>query len=222
MNYQDNSYALSQPSVLETNKVLRNTYILLSLSLFFSAGTGYIAMMTEAQPMGFWFFIIGAMGLMFFTQAFSKSFVGLIGMFLFAGFIGYHLGPIINMLLKSVNGAKIVSLSMGGTGAIFLVLSSYALITRKSFSYLKSFIFTGFTVAFLAMIGAYVFDLEALEIVISGSFLLISSAYILYQTSEVINGKETNYIIAAIGLYISIYNIFVSLLHLLSVLSGDD
>jgi modulator of FtsH protease len=120
------------------------------------------------------------------------------------------------------NGIQLVTTALGGTGVIFFALSAYVLTTKKDFSYLGGFLFVGMMVAFLAMIAGIFFQIPALQLVISAAFVLISSGLILFQTSEIIHGGETNYITATVGLYVSIYNLFVSLLNLLSAFSGRE
>jgi modulator of FtsH protease len=136
--------------------------------------------------------------------------------------MGYTLGPIINLYLGLPNGSQIVMTAMGGTGAIFLGLSGYALVTRKDFSFMSGFLMVGILVAFLAGIGAAVFNIPTLSLAVSAMFVLLMSGLILYQTSEIIHGGETNYILATVTLFVSIYNLFLSLLQLLGIFSGDD
>jgi modulator of FtsH protease len=137
--------------------------------------------------------------------------------------MGLTLGPIINMYLQAFsNGAELVALAMGGTGAIFIGLSTYALTTKKDFSFMGGFLMVGILAAFLAGIGAAIFSIPALSLAVSGVFIMLMSGLILYQTSEIIHGGETNYIMATITLYISIYNLFMSLLHILGAVAGDD
>lgn len=209
-------------SVLATNKVLRNTYILLSLTLLFSALTAGYAMATNAHP-SFLIMIVGTYGLLFLTQATRNSVWGLVSMFGFTGFMGYTLGPLLNMILHTyANGSEIIMTSFGATGVIFFALSGYAMTSRKDFSYLGGFLFVGVMVAFLAMLANIFLKLPGLQLAISAAFVLISSGMILFQTSLIINGGERNYIMAAISLYVAIYNLFVSLLQLLSALSGRE
>jgi len=133
------------------------------------------------------------------------------------------LGPIINLYVHTfANGTELVMTALGGTGAIFVGLSAYALSTRKDFSFMGGFVMVGILVAFLAGIGALIFNLPALSLAVSGMFVLLMSGFILYQTSAMIHGGETNYIMATVGLYVSIYNLFLSLLHLLAAFSGRD
>lgn len=212
-----------QESVLSTNKVLRNTYLLLGMTFMFSALMAWIAMAINARPMNPLLMIVGVYGLMFLTQALRNSPLGLVSVFAFTGFLGYTLGPILNFYLVSFsNGAQLVGTALGATGLIFFALSGYALTTRKDFSYLGGFLFVGVMVALLGMISLIFFNIPAISLAISALFVLISSGLILWQTSAIIHGGETNYISATVGLFVSIYNLFISLLNLLSAFSGRD
>jgi len=212
-----------QESVLATNKVLRNTYLLLSVTFIFSAFTAFLSIASGARSLNPLLFIVGAYGLIFLTQALRNSVWGLVSVFAFTGFMGYTLGPIINIYLTHfANGGQIVATALGGTGVIFFALSGYALTTRKDFSYLSGFLFVAMMVAFLAMIAGIFFQITALQLIISAAFMLISSGLILFQTSEIIHGGETNYISATVSLFVSIYNLFISLLNILGAFSGRD
>jgi len=210
-------------NTLVINRVLRNTYMLLSMTLIFSACTAGLAMMFNMPALGPIVTIVGYFALLFLTTKFSNSALGLVFIFALTGFMGLTLGPIINMYLTAFsNGSELVMTALGGTGVIFIGLSAYALTTRKDFSFLGGFLMVGILVAFLAGIGAMVFSIPALSLAVSAMFILLMSAMILYQTSEIIHGGETNYILATISLYVSIYNLFLSLLQLLGVFGGDD
>lgn len=222
---QNHVSVLSQrnESVLATNKVLRNTYLLLSMTFMFSAFTAYFAYAIGARPMNPLLMIGGMFGLMFLTQALRNSPLGLISVFAFTGFMGYTLGPVLSLYMNTFsNGGQLVSTALGGTGIIFFALSAYALTTKKDFSFLGGFLFVAVMVAFLGMIAGIFFQMPMLQLIISAAFVLISSGLILFQTSEIIHGGETNYISATVSLYVSIYNLFVSLLNLLGAFSGRD
>lgn len=213
----------SETQVLATNKVLKNTYALLALTLLFSGLTAGIAMMTNMPPMNPIITLVGYFGLLFLTAKFSNSGLGLVLVFALTGFMGLTLGPIINMYLTMVsNGSQLVMTALSGTGLIFLGLSGYALTSKKDFSFLGGFLMVGILVAFLAGIGAMFFSMPGLSLAVSAMFILLMSGMILYQTSEIIHGGETNYILATVTLYVSIYNLFLSLLHILGAMSGDD
>jgi modulator of FtsH protease len=215
--------ARSEVSVLATNKVIRNTYILLAMTLLFSALTAGLSMAFNLPHPGLLVTLIGYFGLLFLTTKLRNSVWGLVSIFALTGFMGLTLGPIINLYLtKFTNGAELVMMAMGGTGLIFLGLSGYALSTRKDFSFLGGFLMVGILVGFLAGLGAVFFQLPGLALAVSSMFVLLMAGLILYQTSELIHGGETNYIMATITLYVSIYNLFTSLLHLLGVFGGDE
>ena len=216
---------ISRPesSILATNKVLRNTYLLLSMTLLFSAATAGLAMTLNLAPFGMLSTFIGFYGLIFLTTKYSNSALGLLFVFALTGFMGLTLGPILSFYLHAfANGHELVIMALGGTGAIFLGLSAYALTSRKDFSYLGGFLMVGVLVAFLAGIGAIVFAIPALSLAVSAMFILLMSGMILLQTSQIINGGERNYILATISLYVSIYNLFLSLLQILGVFNGRD
>jgi modulator of FtsH protease len=164
----------------------------------------------------------GTYGLLFLTHMLANSAWGLAAVFAFTGFIGYTTGPIIGMFMGSAVGSQIVMQALGGTAIIFFALSGYALVSRKDFSFMSGFLFAGSIVLIVAMLAGVFLKLPALNLAISAGFMLFSSAVILYQTSEIIHGGERNYIRATVTLYVSIYNIFMSLLNLLSAFSGDD
>lgn len=210
-------------SVLATNKVLRNTYLLLAMTFIFSAFTAYLSVAAGVHYVNPLVFIVGAYGLMFLTNALRNSPLGLVSVFAFTGFMGYVLGPVLNFCLSHFsNGPQLIAMAFGGTGIIFFALSAYALTTRKDFNYLAGFLFVAMMVVLLAMIAGIFFQIPALQLMISAAFVLISSGLILFQTSEIIHGGETNYISATVSLYVSIYNLFISLLNLLSAFSGRE
>jgi modulator of FtsH protease len=204
------------------NKVLRNTYMLLSMTLLFSGLTAGISMAFNLPHPGILLTLGGYFGLLFLTTKFRDSAIGLACVFALTGFMGYTLGPIINAYLSMSNGPQLVMTAMGATGAIFLGLSGYALISRKDFSYMGSFLMIGILVAFLAGLGAVFFEIPALSLAVSAMFVLLMSGLILYQTSDILNGGETNYIMATVTLYVSIFNLFTSLLHLLGFMNGEE
>ena len=212
----------SESQILATNKVLRNTYALLSMTLLFSAVTAGIAMVMNLPPFNPILTLVGYFGLLFATTKFRNSSLGLLFVFMLTGFMGLTLGPILNFYLATANGSQLVMTALGGTGVIFLALSGYALTSRKDFSFMGGFLMVGILVAFLGGIGAMIFSIPMLSLAVSGMFVLLMSGLILYQTSEIIHGGETNYIMATVTLYISIYNLVLRLLHLLTAFAGDD
>lgn len=224
MNRNDVSIlSRSSESALATNKVLRNTYLLLGMTFLFSAFTAYLGFATHARPMNPLLMIVGIYGLMFLTSALRNSAWGLLSVFAFTGFMGYTLGPILSFYIANFsNGPQLIATALGGTGLIFFALSGYVLTTRKDFSYLGGFLFVAVMVGMLAMIGTIFFQIPGLYLGISALFMLISSGLILFQTSEIIHGGETNYISATVSLFVSIYNLFISLLNLLGAFSNRD
>jgi len=218
---QSISTARSETQILATNKVLKNTYALLAMTLLFSAVTAGISMTMNIPHFGL-LTLVGYFALLFLTTKFRDSSLGLVFIFMLTGFMGLTLGPILNAYMATANGSQLVMTALGGTGAIFLALSGYVLTSRKDFSFMGGFLMVGILVAFLAGLGAYFFAMPALSLAVSGMFILLMSGMILYQTSEIIHGGETNYIMATVSLYISIYNLFLSLLHILGAFGGDD
>jgi modulator of FtsH protease len=210
-----------QTSILATNKVIRNTYILLSMTLLFSAATAGISMKLDLPHPGFIITLVGYFGLLFLTTKFRDSSLGILFVFALTGFMGFTLGPILNMYLGLPNGTELVMNALGATAITFVGLSFYALSSRKDFSFLGGFIMVGVIVAFLAGIGAYFLEMQGLSLIVSAMFVILMSAMILWQTSQIINGGETNYIMATVTLYVAIYNLFTSLLHLMGVLNDD-
>ncbi|ROQ20242.1 MULTISPECIES: Bax inhibitor-1/YccA family protein [Marinimicrobium] len=208
-------------SSIEVNKVLRNTYMLLALTLAFSAVTAGIAMaINMSHGMGLIMSVIAIVLVWFVLPKTANSSAGLGVVFAFTGLIGASLGPIVNHYLAMSNGGSIVLQALGGTAVIFLGLSGYTLTTRKDFSFLRGFVAVGLMVmiaCMLLLIGAslFGFDVSALSLAFSAGIVLLMSALILFQTSAIIHGGETNYIMATTSLYLSIINLFTSLLHLL-------
>ncbi|NOY66127.1 MAG: Bax inhibitor-1/YccA family protein [Gammaproteobacteria bacterium] len=217
-----NTSTLEQVSVSSTNKVIRNTYTLLSMTLLFSALTAGISMTLNLAHPGLLITLAGYFGLLFATSKFRNSSLGLFFVFALTGFMGYTLGPIINAYMAMPNGSQIVMTAMGATGAIFLGLSGYALTTRKDFSFMGSFLLVGILVGFLAGLGAFFFEMPGLSLAVSSMFVLLMAGLILYETSNIIHGGETNYIMATVTLYVAIFNLFTSLLHLLGFMNGED
>ncbi len=219
--YTDRSVATATggaaTQALATNRLIRNTYILLSMTLAFSAVTAGMAVLTDAPRLNIFVVLGGFFGLLFLTQYLRNSVWGLASIFALTGFMGYTLGPIINLYLGLPNGGQTVMMAFGGTAAIFLGLSAYALTTRRDFSFMRGFLFAGILVAFVAALAAYFLQMPGLSLAVSVMFMILMSGLILYQTSEMINGGEDNYIMATITLYVAIYNLFTSLLHLLGL-----
>jgi modulator of FtsH protease len=213
----------SQASALETNKVLRNTYTLLSMTLFFSALMAGVSATLNLPHPGLIITLVGYFGLLFLTSKFRNSSLGLLFVFALTGFMGYTLGPIISAYMTMFsNGDQLVMMAMGGTGVIFLGLSAYALTTRKDFSFMGASLMIGILVAFVAGLAAVFLNIPALSLGVSVMFILLMSGLILYETSNIIHGGETNYIMATVTLYVAIFNLFTSLLHLLGAFAGEE
>lgn len=217
-----NMTATKQTVVLTTNKVIRNTYTLLSMTLLFSALTAGLTMTFNLPHPGVLLTLGGYFGLLFATAKFRNSSLGLAFVFALTGFMGYTLGPILNSYLALPNGGQVVMTAMGATGAIFLGLSAYALTTRKDFSFMGGFLMAGIVVAFLGGLGAVFFEMPGLSLAVSAMFVLLMAGLILYETSNIIHGGESNYIMATVTLYVSIFNLFTSLLHLLGFMNSNE
>lgn len=209
-------------SILATNKVIRNTYLLLSLTLAFAAGVAGVSAALKLPHPGILLTLGGFFGLLFAVHRFKNSGGGILAVFALTGFMGYTLGPIINRYLGLPNGGEIVMQAMGATAAIFVGLSAYALTTKKNFSFMGGFLMAGILVAFLAGLAAIFFEIPTLSLTVSAAFVLLMSGLILYETSNIIHGGETNYVLATVTLFVSIFNLFTSLLQLLGFMSGDD
>ena len=207
---------------VSTNRVLRNTYALLALTLLFSALTAGISMALNLPHPGLLLTLVGYFGLLFLTTRYRNSAIGLAMVFALTGFMGYTLGPLLNAYLSLSNGPQLVMTALGGTGLIFLGLSGYALVSRKDFSFMGGFLMVGILVGFLAGLGAVFLEIPGLALAVSAMFVLLMAGLILYETSNIIHGGETNYIMATVTLYVAIYNLFTSLLHLLGAMSTQE
>jgi modulator of FtsH protease len=209
-------------SVLATNKVIRNTYLLLSMTLAFSAVTAAASVALKLPHPGIILTLIGFFGLLFAVHKLKDSGWGILAVFAMTGFMGYTLGPVISRYLGLPNGGEIVMQAMGGTAAIFIGLSAYAVTTKKDFSFMGGFLMVGILLAFLAGLAAIFFQIPALSLTVSATFVLLMSGLILYETGNIIHGGETNYVLATVTLFVSIFNLFTSLLQLLGFMNGDD
>ncbi len=220
--YPSTVASTSRESALATNKVLRNTYLLLGATLAFSAAMAGVSMALDLPYLGL-FTLIGYFALLFAVYKTRNSGWGIVWTFALTGLLGLTLGPLLDFYIKAIpNGSQLVMTSLGVTAAVFLGLSAYAVKSQRDFSFMGGFLAVGAIGAFALGLIAYFFDLGTLSLVASGIFVIVASGYILWQTSEIIRGGETNYIIATVTLYVSIYNLFTSLLHLLGAASGDD
>jgi len=210
-----------QSAAISANKVLRNTYMLLSMTLAFSALVAGVSVALKLPHPGIIITLIGYFGLLFLTMKLRSSVWGLASVFALTGFMGYTLGPIIGHYLNMPNGAQTVMTAMGGTAVIFLGLSMYAITTRKDFSFMAGFLMVGMLVAFAASLAGIFLQIPALSLAISAAMVLLMSGFILFETSNIIHGGETNYVMATVSLFVSIFNLFTSLLHLLGITSND-
>ena len=209
-------------STLAANKVIRNTYMLLSATLLFSALTAMASVALKLPHPGLIVTLVGYFGLLFLTTKFRNSGLGVGFVFALTGFMGYTLGPIVSHYLGLPNGGQTVAAAMGMTAALFLGLSGYALVSRKDFSYMGGFLTVGIIVGFVASLGAVFFEVPALSLAVSAMFVLLMSGLILYQTSSIIHGGETNYLMATVTLFVSIFNLFTSLLQLLGFMNNNE
>jgi len=217
-----NTAPRTREATLATNKVIRNTYTLLSMTLLFSAMSAGVSMALNLPHPGLLLTLAGYFGLLFATSRYRNSSLGLVFVFALTGFMGYTLGPILNAYLALPNGGQVVMTAMGATGIIFLGLSGYALTTRKDFSFMGGFLMVGILVAFMAGLGAVFFEMPGLSLAVSSMFVLLMAGLILYETSNIIHGGESNYIMATVTLFVAIFNLFTSLLHLLGAFNGNE
>lgn len=214
--------AAVRESALAINKVLRNTYLLLSATLAFSAVMAGIALALGLPHPGLLITLVGYFGLLYAVHKTANSAWGLVSVFALTGFMGYTLGPIIGYYLQAIpNGHAVVMNAFGITAAAFVGLSAYAIKSGRRFSFMGGFLFVGILTAFLLGLVAIIFSMPTLSLAVSGMFVLLMTGLILYQTGEIVHGGETNYILATLTLYVSIFNLFTSLLHLLGFASDD-
>ena len=215
------AYQSESTSVLQTNKVLRSTYTLLAMTLAFAAVVAGAAMALNLPHPGLIITLVGFYGLLFLVHKTANSASGLVSVFAFTGFLGYTLGPILNMVIGN-GGGDIVMLALGGTALTFFGVSAYALTTKRDLSFLNGMMMAGFWVLIVAVIANMFLQIPALSLAISSIFILFSSGAILLQTQAIVKGGETNYILATVTLFVSIYNIFISLIQILTALGGND
>lgn len=217
-----NVNAQGMESVVSTNKVLKNTYMLLGMTLVFSTITAGISMAMGLPHGAALILTLVGFGLLFVVNRTADSSKGIIAIFAFTGVMGASIGPMLNYYLAMPGGPALVMQALGGTALVFFGLSAYALTTRKDFSYMGGFLMVGLLVAVVAMIANIFLNIPALSLTISAAVVMIMSGLILFDTSRIINGGETNYIRATVSLYLNIYNLFIHMLHLLTALGGDD
>lgn len=213
----------SATTVIEAgaHRVLRNTYMLLSMCLAFAAVTAGASSALGLPHPGILITLVGYFGLLFLITKYKDKPQGIALVFALTGFMGYTLGPIISHYLSMPNGTQTVMTALGGTAAIFLGLSAYARVTKRDFSFMGGFLTVGILVAFLAGLAAIFFQIPALSLTVSAAFVMLMSGLILYETNNIVRGGETNYVMATLSLFVSIFNLFTSLLHLLGFGSSD-
>ena len=207
---------------LETARVLKNTYALLAMTLLFSAAVAAAGVALRLPAPGLILTLVGYFGLLFAVNRLRNSIWSLPAVFALTGFMGYTLGPVLSQTLALPGGAQTITLALGATGATFLALSAYALGTRRDFSFMGGFLFAGLIIAVLLAVAAYFLAMPGLALAVSGMIALLSAGMILFETSRIVNGGETNYVMATVGLYVSVFNLFVSLLQLMGIGGGDE
>lgn len=225
-DYRTQSIALPQggsvDSALATNRVIRNTYLLLSLTLAFATVAAGVSIALGLPHPGILLTLVGYFGLLFAVHKLQNSGWAIPAVFALTGFMGYTLGPIVSRYLGLPNGGEVVMQALGATAVLFVGLSGYALATRKNFSFMGGFLAIGILVAFVAGLAAIFFEIPALSLTVSAAFVLLMSGLILYETSNIIHGGETNYVLATVTLFVSIFNLFTSLLHLFGIMGHEE
>ncbi len=206
----------------DAGRVLRNTYGLLAMTLLFSAGVAAASVAWSLPAPAMLVTLAGYFGLLFAIHRLRNSALALPAVFALTGFMGYTLGPLLSRLLAVPGGTQVVALAFGATAATFLALSAFALVTRRDFGFLGGFLFAGMIVALVGALAAAFLELTTLAIVVSAGVAFLSAGLMLYETSRIVNGGETNYVLATVGLYVSIFNLFVSLLNLLGLGGSDE
>lgn len=224
MNRAQTTVSRHEALPLHITKLLRNTYLLLSMTLLFSAAMAGVAMIAGVGRIPVLLVLVGYFGLLFGVYATRNSALGLLMVFALTGFMGFTLGPILSAYIAAFsNGAELIMMAMGGTGAIFLGLSGYVLVSRRDFSFLRGFLLVGVVVVFLAtLLNVFLLQLPGLAMALAVMWIIVSSGIILWQTSDLVHGYETNYITATVTLYVQIFNLFLSLLQILGFTMGED
>ena len=207
---------------IDVARVLRNTYALLAMTLLFSAAVASAAVAYQWRAPGIMLTLVGYFGLLFAIHKLQNSAWALPAVFALTGFMGYTLGPLLTHSLALPGGAQTVSMALAATGATFIGLSAYVLLTRRDFSFMGGFLFCGMVIALLAGIAAAVFDIAALGLAVSAVVALLSAGLILFETSRIVNGGENNYVLATVGLYVSVFNLFTSLLSLFGIGGSNE
>ena len=218
-------YAVDAPALLDSaqvSRVLRNTYALLAMTLLFSAAVASASVAYQWRAPGMILTLVGYFGLLFAIHKLQNSAWALPAVFALTGFMGYTLGPLLTHSLALPGGAQTVSMALAATGTTFIGLSAYVLLTRRDFSFIGGFLFCGMVIAVLAGIAAMLLDIPALGLAVSGMVALLSAGLILFETSRIVNGGETNYVLATVGLFVSVFNLFTSLLSLFGIGGSSD
>ncbi len=210
------------PMDAAARRVLRNTYMLLSMCLAFSAVTAGASLMLQLPHPGLIITLVGYFGLLYMVNKNRTSGAGVAWTLALTGFMGYTLGPIIGLYLKLPNGGMTVMMALGSTAMIFMLMSGYALVAKRDLSFLGGMLSTGILVAFLAALAAIFLQIPALSLAVSSIFVLLMSGMIMFQTNMIVRGGETNYIMATVSLFVSLFNLFTSLLHILGVVGSSD
>jgi len=206
----------------QVKRVLRNTYALLAMTLLFSAGVAVATLTLQLPAPGLIVTLVGYFGLLYAIHKLQNSAWALPAVFALTGFMGYTLGPLLAQSLALPGGAQTVMLALAATGTTFLALSGYVLLTRRDFSFMGGFLFVGMVMALLAGLAALFFEMPALGLAVSAMVALLSAGLILFETSRIVNGGETNYVMATVGLYVSVFNLFTSLLSLFGLGNSND
>lgn len=217
-------YAANDSNAIQADasRVLRNTYALLSMTLLFSAAVASVSVALKLPSPGIIVTLVGYFGLLFLVYKQRNNIWALPAVFALTGFMGYTLGPMLTQTLSLPGGGQIVTMALATTGITFLALSAYVLKTRRDFSFMGGFLFAGMIIALLAGLAAVFMQIPALGLAVSAMVALLSAGLILYETSRIVNGGETNYVLATVGLYVSIFNLFTSLMSLFGLGGGDD
>lgn len=206
----------------EINKVIKNTYMLLSLTILFSALMSFISIKLNLKHINIFAYILISFSLLFLIERFKDSWIGLVMVFLFTGFEGIYIGPIIKLFLKTQHGQELITISLLISGSIFFILSAYVHLTKKDFKFLHGFILTGIVLSICLILISFFIKTTLMQLLISGFIVIISSSLILYETSNLIHDREQNYISATISLYLQIYNLFLSILSILNIFSSKE
>ena len=206
----------------DVKRVLRNTYALLAMTLLFSAGVAVATLTLQLPAPGLIVTLLGYFGLLYAVHKLRNSAWALPAVFALTGFMGYTLGPLLTHSLALPGGAQTITLALAATGATFLALSSYVLLTRRDFSFMGGFLFVGMVIALVAGMAAMFLQIPAWGLAVSATVALLSAGLILFETSRIVNGGETNYVMATVSLYVSVFNLFTSLLNLFGFGASND